>query len=142
MRIKTLIGAILLPAILIAQPYQFKIKREAIPLTTTFLAGLAEGVQDYLAFHNSGTSHFWGMDSWKNKYRDGDPAKGETFRGKYLTFTTDGFHLMKFTKNLFQTATIVLKFNEKKKWYYYLIDGVIYWGVNRAGFNLTYNFIK
>jgi len=67
------------------------------------VAGAAEGVKDKILFHYERSifyvwdDEFWNpKNSWINKYIDRDVSKGESFRGKYLTFTTDGMHLMKF----------------------------------------------
>lgn len=67
------------------------------------VAGAAEGVKDKILFHYEKSifytwdNTFWNpLEMWKNKYTDRDESKGESFRGKYFTFTTDGMHLMKF----------------------------------------------
>lgn len=67
------------------------------------IAGAAEGVKDKILFHYERSifyvwdDEFWNpKNSWINKYINRDVSKGQSFRGKYLTFTTDGFHLMKF----------------------------------------------
>lgn len=67
------------------------------------VAGAAEGVKDKLNFHydksifSNWNQRFWNpFYSWRNKYIDKDPLKGESFRGKYFVATTDGWHLMKF----------------------------------------------
>lgn len=69
------------------------------------VAGAAEGVKDKILFHYEKSlfyvwdDEFWNpKNSWRNKYINRDVSKGESFRGKYLTFTTDGFHLMKFVE--------------------------------------------
>jgi hypothetical protein len=73
-----------------------------------------------------------------NKYKGGDPANGKTFRGKYMVFTTDGWHLMKFSRNASIFYAFTLKVGEKKKWWVYIAEGAGYWLVNRVGFNLSY----
>ena len=74
-----------------------------IGILLLLVAGLAEGVQDKINFHYDRSIFkywnklFWDINqSYLNKYIDRDSSKGETFRGKYLVFTTDGWHLMKF----------------------------------------------
>lgn len=126
------------------QPYKFTWKENLIPAACIFVAGISEGVMDHLAFHNTSNHPFWGQNSWTNKYRNHDPEQGETFRGKYLVFTTDGFHLMKMSRNLFTMGAIVTKVSltNKKKWYYYVLEGLAYWGVNRLGFVITYQSLK
>ena len=74
-----------------------------IGIILLLIAGLAEGVQDKINFHyeksifSNWNKFFWDINqSYLNKYIDRDSLKGETFRGKYLVFTTDAWHLMKF----------------------------------------------
>jgi hypothetical protein len=93
-----------------------------------------------LQFHYDKPNQFWNPDiSWVNKYKNGDVSQGMTFRGKYLVFTTDGWHLMKFGRNMFIMGAIVTNFGEKRKWWVYVVEGVSYWAINRAGFNLVYH---
>lgn len=141
---KPLLTTLLLTISIIASgqhPYKFKLKEHLIPAACIFIAGVSEGAMDHLAFHNKSNHPFWGQNSWMNKYHNHDPAQGETFRGKYIVFTTDGFHLMKMSRNLFTMGAIVthVSMSGKKKWYYYLLEGIAYWGVNRIGFVITYN---
>lgn len=118
---------------------QFKLKEHIAPASLVFVAGLAEGVMDGLQFHYDKPNQFWNPDlSWRNKYKNHDPAQGKTFRGKYLVFTTDGWHLMKFTRNSTLFAAFTLKFGEKKKWWVYIVEGLSYWTINRIGFNISY----
>lgn len=121
-------------------------KKHIVPGICVFVSGMCEGIQDWSAFHNSGGSQFWdGSISWKNKYKNHDPSQGKTFAGKYFVFLTDGFHLMKFSKNLsmFTGFTLILnkEFSGKKKWYWYIVEGASYWAINRLGFVVTYNLI-
>lgn len=101
------------------------------------LAGAAEGVMDHLQFHYDGSHPFWLPSiSWKNKYRNRNPANGVSFRGSFLVFTTDGWHLMKWIRNLTLFASL------------FFICPVIWWmpaaawTINRIGFNLTYKLLK
>jgi hypothetical protein len=100
---------------------------------------------DHLDFHYSTGNQFWDPAvSWKNKYKGGDPANGKTFAGKYMVWTTDGWHMMKFGRNLTMFAGFTLKLTSgtKKRWYWYAVEGVSYWAINRAGFNLTYKLLQ
>lgn len=143
---------LLLPFILISTlvygqdstKYKFRVKEHILPASLIFVAGALEGVQDHLAFHNRSNHPFWGQNSYLNKYKDRDPSKGKTFRGKYLVFTTDGFHLMKFSKNLFTMGAVATKISlsGKKRWHIYILEGLAYWAVNRLSFNITYNAFK
>jgi hypothetical protein len=121
--------------------YKLKLKEHIVPAALIFIAGGFEGVMDGLQFHYNKQNQFWNPRlSWTNKYRNHDPAQGKTFAGKYLVFTTDGWHLMKFGNHLFTMGTVAIKFTQKKKkWYWYIVEGAGYWMVNRAGFVLVYN---
>lgn len=104
------------------------------------LAGCFEGVMDHLQFHYDKNDQFWSPGrSWKNKYKGGDPANGMTFRGKYLVFTTDGWHLMKFGRNLFIMAALTVG-SLPASWL--VLTLLTYWAINRIGFNLTYKWIR
>jgi hypothetical protein len=123
----------------------FKAREHIAPAALVFVSGAFEGVMDHLQFHYDKPDQFWNPDiSWKNKYKGGDPANGMTFAGKYMVWTTDGWHMMKFGRNLTMFAGFTLKVTTgtRKKWYWYVVDGVSYWAINRAGFNLTYHILK
>lgn len=123
---------------IIDAPQKFKIKPYIAPAVCVFIAGVAEGCMDVLQFHYgyfkkkfpNANDQFWYPDiSWQNR------------RGKYFPFVRDGWHLLKTVNHGFYTATIVLNIGQKTKWYWYVVKGVAYWAVNRAGFHLTYNII-
>lgn len=139
-------GIVLLFAVLILSATSCNgqsIKKHIAPSALVFAAGAFEGAMDHLQFHYDGSDPFWQPDiSWKNKYRNQDPAQGMTFRGRYMVFTTDGWHLMKFGRNATLFAAFTIKLGDKKKWYIYLAEGAAYWAVNRAGFNITYKFLN
>jgi len=117
-----------------------QIKKYIVPASLVFVAGGFEGAMDGLQFHYDKPNQFWNPDiSWKNKYKNNDPAQGKTFRGKYLVFTTDGWHLMKFGRNAFTMGAIVTAIGEKRKWWVYIVEGLSYWTINRIGFSLVYN---
>lgn len=72
-------------------------------ILTVILGGLFEGIMDYLQFHYNGLSDFMNPQySWKNKWKEGDPLKGERFwqSSRMFVFVTDGWHLFKFLRNL------------------------------------------
>jgi len=123
---------------------KFKLNPYIPPAVLIFVAGAFEGVQDHLAFHSTSNHPFFGQDSWKNKYIDKDPSKGKTFRGKYLVFTTDGFHAAKWGKNLFTMGAIVshVSIGGKKRWHQYVLEGLAYWAINRISFNITYQALQ
>lgn len=116
-----------------------QIKKYIVPASLVFVAGGFDGIMDGLQFHYDKPNQFWNPDiSWTNKYKNNDPLQGKTFRGKYLVFTTDGWHLMKFGRNSFTMGAIVTAIGQKRKWWVYIVEGLSYWTINRIGFNLTY----
>jgi len=126
-----------------AQP--FKIRDHIAPAAAVFVAGCFEGSMDGLQFHYDKPNTWWNPDiSWIRKYKNRDVSQGKTFAGKYMVWTTDGWHMMKFGRNLTMFAGFTLKVTTgtKKKWYWYVIEGVSYWGINRIGFNISYNLLK
>lgn len=81
----------------------------AVATLMFFIAGLAEGLMDWLQFrmnpsHDTWGSMFWNAQySWRNKWKNGDPRQGEKFflSSTLFVFMTDGWHMMKFVRNLF-----------------------------------------
>lgn len=74
------------------------------------LAGMFEAVMDKLQFHyylsifkNFKNQLFWNPNiSWRNKYKDGNPAEGEKFFLSKTLFVgfTDAWHLFKLLRTL------------------------------------------
>lgn len=95
-----------------------------IALTCMSLAGAMNGIMDTISFHYSSSIFpqgdekllgadelFWNPSlSWRNKYKNGDPAQGEKFllsTGALVLFT-DAWHLAKFMMlSFFQLAMIL-----------------------------------
>lgn len=137
----------ILPLLLLAtvvSGQSFKVREHVAPGILVFASGAFEGVMDHLQFHYDGSHQFWQPDiSWKNKYKDRNPANGKTFAGKYFVAATDGWHAMKFGRNATLFAAFTLKIGEpRKKWYVYLYEAAGYWFINRVGFNLTYKMLN
>ena len=125
------------------QKYEWKKNMPSAALV--FAAGMFEGAMDHLQFHYDRPNQFWNPDiSWRNKYKGGDPANGKTFAGKYMVWTTDGWHMMKAGRNVSLFTGFVLHISQtsiKKRWYWCVLEGLGYWTINRVGFNLTYNLL-
>ena len=121
-------------------------------------AGLCNGVMDSLQFHYPQTvfsdakrfePQFWNpAESWKNKYRNGDPRQGEKFFGSStaLVFVTDAWHLFKFLmlKFFILAAVVFLPFTRKlghewwQVWLYNTLGFVALHLCFQAGFKLAY----
>jgi hypothetical protein len=86
-----------------------------ISIFLLLLSGISEAIMDKLQFHYSLSIFskynplFWDPSiSWKNKWKDGWKENGERFwlSSTLLVFTTDGWHLFKFFRNLFIFSAI------------------------------------
>lgn len=83
------------------------------------LAAACNAVMDVLAFKFK-TSVFKDLNpdwwnpsiSWRNKYKDKNPNKGERFPGSTtaLSFITDAWHLFQFLSNSFLALSVVFVF--------------------------------
>ena len=83
----------------------------------TFCSGFCEGVMDKLQFHyhksifvNFPNTLFWNpADSWKNKYKNGNPVNGEKFlfSTSFLVSLTDGWHLFKLIRTFLLFISLV-----------------------------------
>ncbi len=125
------------------------LKRNALSLSAMTLAGAADGLTeviryDYPAFKNrfpNANDQFWQPElSWRNKWKDGDPANGPAYFGSttILVWTTDGYHLSRTLQKSFICAAIAFKIGDRKqKWYLYLIDFAAHSAAYSIGFNAT-----
>ncbi len=115
-----------------------------------FLAGAAKGFNETLQFNYKGFSNvfpkankFW-FDpafSFKNKYKDHDPAKGAAFplSTSVLVMFTDQYHLNNFIHRASLTAALVIKIGEgKKPFKHYVYDILYYTATYQAGFASVY----
>lgn len=120
-----------------------------VGIILVLISGVAEGIRDKLNFHYDRSVFtklnptFWNpFVSWKNKYKNKDVAQGETFRGKYLVFTTDAWHLFKFLERWVGYVGIVLVFIYFKNEQFLLslvYSFIVIFGVRSLAFNLTFN---
>jgi hypothetical protein len=114
-------------------------------VSSIFLAGICEGVMDYLQFRYSKDNKFWNPKlSWVNKWKDGKRENGERFflSSTILVFVTDGWHLMKWFRNrfinllIFQISFISLGISAS------LIIVLVYIMLYGVGFMTTYKYGK
>lgn len=127
-------------------------KKEWPTLTTAFLSGAADGTAETLRDHYhefkitfpNANDQFWNPSiSWKNKYRNGDYTQGPKFplSTTALVWVTDGFHLMRFSKNTLMVTTIALNVRGKKKFKHHLLNVAIHTASYHAGFNVFHRFV-
>jgi hypothetical protein len=118
------------------------------------LSGAAKGFNETLEFNWKGFAAvfpkanpkwFYPQQSFKNKYKDGDPAKGEKFplSSSVLVMFTDQYHLNNFIHRGAITAALVIKIGEgKKPFRYYVFDALYYTACYQAGFGSVYYYFK
>jgi hypothetical protein len=118
------------------------------------LSGAAKGLNETLEFNWHGFAAvfpkanpkwFYPQQSFKNKYKDGDPAKGEKFplSSSVLVMFTDQYHLDNFIHRGALTAALVIKIGEgKKPFRHYLFDALYYTAAYQLGFGSVYYYFK
>lgn len=136
---------ILLPLQMFGQ--QYKWKRAILPASLSFFAGASWGTNQTLEHHNvqffrvfpNANPRFWGVDSWRNKYNDFDPANG---RSAVPIWFTDGKHLTaSATQVLVFGAGLSIGIGEKRKWWMYAADIGISFAAYSLGNVLAYNVV-
>ncbi|MBI5856913.1 MAG: hypothetical protein HZB42_04610 [Sphingobacteriales bacterium] len=118
------------------------------------LSGAAKGLNETLEFNWHGFAAvfpranpkwFWPQQSFKNKYKDGDPSKGSKFplSTSALVFLTDQYHLDNFIQRGALTAALVIKIGDgKKPFRHYLFDALYYTATYQLGFGSVYYYFK
>jgi hypothetical protein len=131
---------------------QYKVK--PAPVALTFVSGAFDGWNQQIQFHYwdfkktfpNANDKFWDPAiSWRNKYEYDNEGniQGEKFpfSSTALVFLTDGYHLTRTTYKLTGTVGAVWLMGEKKKWYYYIFDALIYSVARGLGFHFTYTVL-
>ena len=131
------------------EPATIQWRKEIAPITTMFLAGALNGINQDLLFHYhefestfpNANPQFWNPElSWRNKYLNGDPTQGEKFPGSSTVFAgfTDGYHSTILARNLFITTSICLS-PQTRGWKPFLTKTFIYSLSYGLGFELVYS---
>lgn len=140
---------------------QKKWKEYLVTGSSVFVSGMLDGTIETISYHyETGfkprfpniNDKFWNPAlSWKNKYKDGNPALGPKFMGSTTLFvsTTDAYHLLRTTKRTIDGGTLAYYINKtcsekksnRKKWKSIAKDFVILTAIRCAGFHLTYTYI-
>lgn len=123
-----------------------------IALFFWLLAAFCKGIMDTLQFHFAQSSFayrnplFWNpKQSWKNKYKNGDPELGPKFplSTTWLVFLTDAWHLFQAVMlAAYRTVLVLLAslFFDLELW----IWGLIWIGLSlvfSSGFHLSYTLL-
>lgn len=151
---KTLITILILISINCnAQQKWYKLeKRDIFAASTAFFAGSFEGTAETLKWHYDefetalpeSDPEYWNPEiSWKNKYDDGTHESGPKFFGSttFLAWTTDGYHLMRTSRNVMFGATLFLSPRNDFDWRNMIVRVLAYSLAYQSGFHLTYSVI-
>lgn len=119
-----------------------------------FVSGASKGFNEGLQFNYGGFESifpkandqwFYPTLSFRNKYKDGDPAKGAKFplSTSVLVMFTDQYHLNNFIQRASLTAALVIKLGDRKRpLRHYLFDALYYTACYQVGFHSFYYPIK
>ena len=108
------------------QTYKFKPRQHIAPAALFFLAGATDGLNQVIshqypkfkkAFPDANDRYWSPGISFMNKYKNRDPAQGERFWGSssIFVFTTDAYHLTRFTEHLLLAGAVSVKINTGKE---------------------------
>lgn len=105
-----------------------------------WIAAICNGMMDSIAHHDVMKGNkFWGLDAWRNKYKNRDPLQGPKFWGSttILVCTTDGWHLLKegmITAICWGIATVLMDVSTMPFVVSWLILRLVYY----VGFSISY----
>lgn len=118
-----------------------------------YLSGFFDGFGEVLTakydhfervFPNADPS-FWDRNrSQHRKWKNGDPAQGEAFflSSTALVWTRDGYHGSRFLRNRFMVVGLAIPIGQdRKEWYWYLLDTLVYSAAYSFGFHTSYTLI-
>lgn len=140
---------------------QMELKNYILAGSAMFLSGMTDGTIESINYHYEdgfklrcpgANDQFWNPAlSWKNKYKNNDPAQGPKFVGStnVFVFTTDAYHLLRTTNRGLDGFSIAYYINEscpefrskKRKWLIVARDFVALALIRSAGFHLTYSIL-
>lgn len=114
--------------------YKWLSKKDIAPMLLCMGAGYSAGWRDEIIQHPNQLLAQYpkmrGSDFWDNRIQR-EPG--------FLNMGWNGDHVFKGTTVLLFTAAVTFKIGEKKKWYWYIVDGVKYFISYHVGFALSYN---
>lgn len=124
--------------------------RALAPAAMAAVSGAAWGVHETVVHHPSrlpaGWNRQWwdGRESWRNKYRHGDPDAGPAYFGSttFLAWTTDAKHLFGTVHRvtLFGSA-LIIGLGQRRPVWHYLLDAGVSFVVFTVGFHTTYSIL-
>lgn len=102
------------------------LKKYILPCSAMLVSGAIDGTIESASHHYyngfkarfpNANDQFWNPEkSWKNKYLNGNPSNGPKHFGStnVFVFTTDAYHLLRTSKRVVNTSTIIY-YMEKNK---------------------------
>ena len=127
--------------------------RRAIPtMGIALLSGMSDGVSQDLIWHydefkntfpNANDKYWDPRLSWRNKWKNGNPANGEAFWGSstFLVWTTDGYHLMRTTSRMTMYSSFVINGFRSKNWKEIILGTLLHSVIWSIGFHITYSIV-
>lgn len=122
------------------------IKQHKVSFAFTALNGLADGFRDASMFGRIKNSGQWynGLESWKLKYKNGDPNQGAAYLGSTTVFVmfTDAAHFSNAISNISgEMAKVYMPDMTQTTFWYKLKTVVVYTAIRSAAHNLIYGAI-
>lgn len=120
-----------------------------IPAALSLVSGACYGVHETVVHHpgripEGWNSRFWdNRESWKNKYRNGDPGQGAAYFGSttFLAWTTDAKHLFGTAHRATMFgAGVTIGIGRKRPVLHYLYDAGLSFAAFTVGFHSIYSF--
>lgn len=126
------------------------------------VTGMIDGTIESINYHYEdgfklrcpkANDQFWNPAvSWKNKYKNNDPAQGAKFSGStnVFVFTTDAYHLLRSTSRTVNGLTLAYYIHQsreekalakKKKWLRIAGDFLALTAIRTLGFHVTYSWL-
>jgi len=132
------------------QKYSFK--KEWPTLATIYLSGVFDGTSETLTHHYmefykvfpNANQQYWNPTySWRKKYKDGNYNLEPKYLGStsFLVWTTDGYHMLRFSRNMMIVGTFLLHPREKKNWKSHALDVFMHTSFYHMGFWTTHEII-
>jgi len=145
-----------------AMQAQLRLKQYWLAGSAMLVSGMMDGTVESITWHYedgfklrcpNANDLFWNPAiSWKNKYKNHDPAQGQRFPGStnVFVFTTDAYHLLRSSSRTLDGLTIAYYINQsyrerelskRKKWLRIGADFLVLTAIRTVGFHLTYSVL-
>lgn len=125
----------------------YNYKKAILPASLAFASGASYGFHETSVHHPdrfpaSWNKQFWdNRESWRNKYRNGDPTCGPAYFGSttFLAWTTDSKHLFGTLHRTTMFASgVTMTIGQRRPVWHYLADAAISFAAFSIGFHSIY----